>query len=191
LLLGDPGVAAVLSLGGSVIGVEEFSIRAGAGNDLIRTGAGRDNLQGGDGDDTLEGGDGEDVLNGGFGDDLIIGGTSGDWLSGGDGSDRFFYQNSNDGGDTITDFQLDHDYLVVSAAGFEGGLVAGMDIMASGRYVENTTGFATSASGIGQFIFQTSTERLYWDSDGEGGLSEVYLSTISFTGAGSRIQVAL
>jgi len=83
-----------------------------------------------------------------------------DWLTGGDGSDIFSYQNANEGGDVITDFNGNYDHIQVSAAGFGGGLVAGMDLLASGHYVENSTGLATSAAGIGQFIYVASSKQL-------------------------------
>ena len=219
--LSDPTTPATLSIGGSVVNVEIFSISSGGGNDSIRTGAANDNLNGGDGNDSLYGGtgydnlyggagndlldlgdgdgygnggyadggagndqllggDGSDNLQGGDGNDLINGGMNSDWLTGGDGSDIFRYQNPNEGGDVITDFNGNFDRIQVSAAGFGGGLVAGMDLLSSGRYVENSTGLANSTAGIGQFIYLADTNQLYWDGDGEGGLSASLLSTLSY-----------
>jgi hypothetical protein len=103
-----------------------------------------------------------------------------DWLTGGDGSDIFSYLNPNEGADVITDFNGDFDSIQVSAAGFGGGLVAGMDLLASGRYVENSTGLANSTAGIGQFIYLADNNQLYWDGDGEGGLSASLLSTLTY-----------
>ena len=54
-----------------------------------------------------------------------------------------------------------------------------MNLLASGRYVENSTGLATSIAGTGQFIYLTSSNQLYWDGDGEGGLSASLLITFS------------
>ena len=156
-----------------------------AGNDLLDLGDGDGNgnggyADGGAGNDQLFGGAGYDNLQGGDGNDLINGGMNSDWLTGGDGSDIFRYQNPNEGGDVITDFNGDFDRIQVSAAGFGGGLVTGMDLLASGRYVENSTGLATSAAGIGQFISLAGSNQLYWDVDGEGGLSASLLSTLSY-----------
>ena len=134
---------------------------------------------GGAGDDQLLGGYGSDNLQGGDGNDMINGGMNSDWLTGGDGSDIFSYQNPNEGGDLITDFHGDFDTIQLSAAGFGGDLVAGMDLLASGRYVDSSTALATSGAGIGQFIYLTASNQLYWDDDGEGGLSAGLLMTFS------------
>ena len=179
LELSDPTTPASLASGGSVVNIEQFSINSGRGNDSIRTGAGNDNIDGGDGNDSLYGGSGYDNLHGDAGDDLINGGLNPDNLIGGDGSDIFSYGNANEGGDVITDFNGNYDRIQVSAAGFRGGLVAGIDLLASRRYVENSTGLATSAAGIGQFIYLASSNKLYWDGDGAGGLSATLLTTFS------------
>jgi Ca2+-binding RTX toxin-like protein len=169
----------------SLYGSAGYDILYGqAGNDLLDLGDGDDNgnggyADGGAGDDQLLGGDGSDNLLGGDGNDLITGGMNSDWLTGGDGSDIFRYQNPNEGGDVITDFNGDFDRIQVSAAGFGGGLVAGMDLIGSGRYVESSTALATSAAGTGQFIYLTDSNQLYWDDDGEGGLSAGLLITFS------------
>ena len=158
-----------------------------AGNYLIELGNGEGYdygnggyADGGAGDDQLLGGDASDNLQGGDGNDLLTGGMNSDWLTGGDGNDIFYYQNPNEGGDHITDLNGGFDRIQVSAAGFGGGLVAGMDLLASGRYVENSTGLATSAAGIGQFIYFADYNQLYWDGDGAGGLSASPLSTFAF-----------
>ena len=161
------------------------NLYGGAGNDLLDLGDGDVNYyggyaDGGAGNDQLLGGDGSDNLQGGDGNDLINGGMNSDWLTGGDGSDIFNYQNPNEGADVITDFNGHFDRIQVSAGGFGGGLVAGMDLLASGRYVENSTGLATSAAGTGQFIYLSGSNQLYWDGDGEGGLSAGLLTTFSY-----------
>ncbi|MEY4808516.1 MAG: hypothetical protein RLZZ206_2905, partial [Cyanobacteriota bacterium] len=155
-----------------------------AGNDLLDLGDGDSYgnagyADGGAGNDSLLGGDGSDNLQGGDGNDLINGGMNSDWLTGGDGSDIFRYQNPNEGGDVITDFNGDFDRIQVSAAGFGGGLVTGMDLLASGRYIENETGLATSTAGIGQFIYLADSNKLYWDGDGEGGRAASLLTSFS------------
>ncbi|MFC7540468.1 calcium-binding protein [Siccirubricoccus deserti] len=84
-----------------------------AGNSLgnfIFGGAGDDSLAGGGGNDTLLGSDGSDSLNGGVGDDV---------LTGGDGADYFYFQ-SGDGNDYITDFTIGVDKLVLSEASYAG-----------------------------------------------------------------------
>jgi Ca2+-binding RTX toxin-like protein len=160
------------------------SLSGGEGRDFLsgapqmnpETDTGTDSLSGFGGDDDLYGYGGNDWISGGYGDDLINGGLSFDFLIGGEGSDIFSYQNANEGADWIIDFNGFYDRVQVSAAGFGGGLVAGMNLLASGRYVENSTGLATSAAGIGQFIYVAGSKQLYWDGDGAGGLSASPLS---------------
>jgi Ca2+-binding RTX toxin-like protein len=132
-----------------------------------------------------------DTIRTGDGDDLLIGGIGSDTLTGGGGSDRFHFHNSAEGVDSIIDFNGASDWISVSASGFGGGLSAGIDLVATGRYVENTTGTATSAAGVGQFIYQSNTSNLWWDADGSGGQSAVLLANLRSPQAwsGSRIQV--
>lgn len=55
------------------------------------------------------------------------------------------------------------DAVVVSAAGFDAGLVAGMELLAAGRYKENGLGVATQTAG-GVFVFDTARSLLLWDT---------------------------
>ncbi|MFN9693544.1 MAG: hypothetical protein ACK550_07070, partial [Synechococcaceae cyanobacterium] len=101
------------------------------------------------------------------------------------------YNSASEGGDVITDFDGAVDSMIVSAAGFGGQLNVGMNILTSGHYVENITGLATSAAGVGQFIYQTNINQLLWDGDGSAGLSATSLATFQSPQAwsGSCIQV--
>jgi len=73
----------------SIIAVERFDVRGGAGNDdlrgldmddVLRGGSGADAVQGNGGNDLLEGGDGADSLSGGAGNDVVRGGQGDDIL---------------------------------------------------------------------------------------------------------------
>lgn len=90
-----------LTLGGAgkynLSGVERFSVKSGAGNDLLYGGAyadvfesnnGNDRVFAGDGNDTILGGAGNDFLSGQAGNDSLVGGTGNDTLDGGAGNDR-------------------------------------------------------------------------------------------------------
>lgn len=145
------------------------------------------------GNDTLLGGAGADTLTGGAGNDLLIGGPGADRLDGGLGLDTFRFNAPGEGVDTINGYVIADDRIEVSAAGFGGGLLAGIDLLATGRYVENTTGRATSAAGIGQFIFETDAARLWWDADGAGGAAAVQvarLTGLTTLGAGEIVVIA-
>jgi Ca2+-binding RTX toxin-like protein len=64
--------------------------------------------------------------------------------------------------DTITDFLSGTDKLEFSAAGFGGGLTAGMDPAT----VFGSSNDATFASATERFHFDSSTSTLYFDADG-------------------------
>jgi Ca2+-binding RTX toxin-like protein len=109
---------------------------AGAGNDTVHGGmlddilwggAGRDTLYGegrhdtlfgNGGQDRLLGGNGSDQLNGGVGRDTLIGGRGDDDLHGGRDADRFVFNAAvlpED--DTIHDFEIDLDKIVIRSTG--------------------------------------------------------------------------
>lgn len=144
---------------------------SGGGSHLLGLG-GNDTLAGGDGADMLEGGEGADRLTGGLGTDTLIGGGGVDTLTGGAGADIFRFLAPNVGGDRVTDFTLGEDTLEFSALGFGSGLVAGMDLLAAGRFA---LGGATQAHG--QFLYSRGSGVLSWDADG--------------TGIGGRVAVAV
>jgi Ca2+-binding RTX toxin-like protein len=131
-------------------------IEGNGGNNLLLGLGGRDTLSGGGGADTLDGGALADVLNGGAGADVFRFGALADAA-----------------GEVIQGFQVGLDHIAVSAAGFGGGLAAGMDLAATGRFVANTTGLASSAAGVGQFVLETDAALLWWDGDGAGGAAAV------------------
>ena len=79
-------------------------------------------VAGGDGPDTIRGGAGKDVLNGRLGDDLLSGGAGSDRMTGGSGADSFVFKGGF-GSDTITDFSVAADRLVI-----ERDLLAGHDL---------------------------------------------------------------
>jgi len=88
------------------------SLFGGKGNDIMLGGSGNDALFGSRGADILNGGDGNDILLGGKGDDLLTGGLGSDILTGGNGNDKFLLA-TNAGTDTITDFEVGKDLLVL------------------------------------------------------------------------------
>jgi Ca2+-binding RTX toxin-like protein len=122
---------------------------------------------------------GNDTLDGGTGNDTLAGGLGADRLTGGTGADAIRYASAAEGGDTILSYSGLEDSIEVSAAGFGGGLVAGMNLVATGRYAQNATGQATSAAGVGQFVLETDTGLLWWDADGSGAGVGVVIAGIA------------
>lgn len=88
-------------------------IRARRGQDNVRGGNGRDRIRGQLGNDRLLGGNGNDTLIGGQGADVIIGGRGQDLLAGKAGADQFIFRSARDRGDTIRDFEVSRDVVVV------------------------------------------------------------------------------
>jgi Ca2+-binding RTX toxin-like protein len=78
----------------------------GKGDDSLNGGAGSDTLFSGKGDDLMVGGDGNDILNGGKGSDEMAGGAGDDIMTGGSGTDGFVFYSTSIGNDTITDFDV-------------------------------------------------------------------------------------
>ncbi|MEG4235475.1 calcium-binding protein [Microcoleus sp. Pol11C3] len=88
------------------------TLTGGAGNDFLSGNRGEDILIGEKGDDTLYGGQGNDILVGGEGNDFLSGDLGDDTLVGDVGSDRFLLS-TNSGIDTIDDFEVGQDLLVL------------------------------------------------------------------------------
>lgn len=174
-----------------------YSLYGGDGNDYIEGGdrssnrlfgeAGNDTLvgaqspfcvnylDGGAGNDTLIGGlnAAGDTLLGGAGNDQITGLFGDDTLTGGAGADKFIF-NGNDSVDTITDFSVVDDTIVVSAAGFGSGLTSGATIT-SAQFAIGATATKTSD----RFIYNQDTGALFFDPDGTGAAEQVPLAGLS------------
>ncbi|WP_017655649.1 S8 family serine peptidase [Fortiea contorta] len=154
----------------------------GDGNDIITGnsaanvlsgGRGGDIIYGGAGDDTLLGGAGMDILRGDEGNDILVGGAGMDMLTGGLGADYFAFNSPNEGFDSITDFNVVDDTIVVSASGFGGGLVAG--VLAANRFVIGSAATTTSQ----RFIYDRTFGSLYFDPDGTGAIAKIQFATLS------------
>ena len=135
--------------------------------------------------DSITGGSGADSIDGGGGNDSITGGSGADVLAGGAGADMFIYNLAVADGARITDFTSGVDGLLISAAGFGGGLLAGMNLGVGGRFV---TGKVATGS-IGEFIFDPLTDRLVWDPDGSGAAPGVLVVTLNTAILASDIHV--
>ena len=149
------------------------SLSGEAGNDVLFGELGDDWLSGGDGHDSLDAGDGDDRLEGGVGQDRLTGGLGADILSGGLDADFFDIQSPSSGVDEITDLASGIDKILISAAGFGGGLVAGGTV----SLVSGTNPAPSNASG--QFLYDSDDGRLFWDADGTGGGGAVLVATLS------------
>jgi len=131
-------------------------------DDTITGSNGKDILSGSSGNDSLSGGTGNDALYGNLGSDTLIGGGDLDYLSGGAGNDSFVFNSPTLGLDTIADFIVAEDTILVKASGFGGGLTPGA--IASTRFVIGSA--ATTSSQ--RFIYNQTTGALSFDVDGSG-----------------------
>jgi Ca2+-binding RTX toxin-like protein len=69
------------------------------------------------------------------------------------------------------------DKIAISAEGFGGGLVEGLALVAGETFNASRTNVATSAAGVGQFIYEQDAKALWWDADGAGGDDSVLIAT--------------
>ena len=122
---------------------------------------------------SLEGKGNADILEGGSQDDEINGGVGSDLLTGNAGSDRFGYFAPNHGGDTITDFTLGEDSIVISASGFDSDLSLGT--VDESQFV---VGNAAEDSDD-RFVYNANNYRLLYDSDGNGSNRARAIATFS------------
>ena len=111
--------------------------------------AGDDVLTGGGGDDNMLGGAGNDTLSGGAGDDRIVGGSGNDSLTGGGGNDVYVFD-TNDGADTLEDFQL-YDGATQTGDRIDLSGVAGVESFAD-LNIQDNAGDADILLGNGHSI---------------------------------------
>jgi Ca2+-binding RTX toxin-like protein len=153
-----------VTLDGAFAEVEHLSLTGIAALDGIGNGAANE-IIGNAGANRLEGREGDDRLFGGGGADTLVGGTGLDSLSGGADADRFLFLLAGDFRDRVTDFTTGSDAIVLRAAGFGGGLAAGM--LPGAAFASNLTGIAPSAAT--RLTYETDRGVLWWDPDGSGG----------------------
>jgi Ca2+-binding RTX toxin-like protein len=122
-------------------------------------------------------GQGVNKLYGEGGDDYLEGGLGNDTLTGGAGIDSFVLNSPNNGVDLIMDFAAGVDKMLVSAATFGGGLVAGVAVTSRQLLV----GTGSRANNIDQrFIYNRNNGSLFFDADGsQNRFSSVKIATLS------------
>jgi Ca2+-binding RTX toxin-like protein len=167
-----PGINNV-NLAYAVTGTKLYSIdlSTGSATNLGKIGSGSLNLLG---LAATADGSGDDLLTGGSGSDTLVGGRGKDTLTGGAAADSFSFSTPNDGIDAIADFSVQDDTLVVSAAGFGGGLMAGAAIAPDLFVVGSSAGDASD-----RFIYDSTKGSLWFDVDGVGGAASVQIATLA------------
>jgi serralysin len=138
-----------------------------ATNNTLNGMNGSDYLFGDFGNDILNGGSGRDILEGGAGNDTLDGGMGYDTLIGGSGADKFVFRPSG-GGDTIVDFEVGIDKIVLDARG--GSRDPNADVfdspfgrdgkLACGYFREDGSFAGTGLDGSDGVIYLTDTNQL-------------------------------
>ncbi|MDA9612015.1 hypothetical protein N9S63_01875 [OM182 bacterium] len=163
----------VTSYAGTVSGAsitdtkDVFTVNAAPVQDLtynltIIGGAAADVLVGGSGSDTIQGGTGADKITGGVGSDTLTGGT---------GKDDFLYalassQSTNLATDSITDFATASDEVRISLTAPTAGTT--YDFTNKGNAASSADALSLLSSVKGQFYFNTATQTVVLDTDGNG-----------------------
>jgi serralysin len=162
-----------------------------AGNDTLRGGNQNDALYGGDGNDLLYGGtnpiysgddqlygeSGNDLLDAGAGSDYLVGGFGSDTLTGGTGRDQFVFNSSTEGTDTIADFSVADDWIIVSKSGFGNNKKLKTDSFLKSSSFQVG---AAAKDKNDRFIYNNVTGALFFDADGrKGGFAQVQIAQLS------------
>jgi Ca2+-binding RTX toxin-like protein len=125
---------------------------------------------------TVTGTANNDILSGNAGANRLVGLAGQDQLTGGSGFDAFVYYRPTEGGDILTDFSVD-DALMISAAGFGQGLVAGTSLAkgsaSGGQFVLGTA----AVNGLPTFLYAQGL--LKFDPDGRGSQAATTLATLT------------
>jgi serralysin len=168
-------------------GADSDTIRGGADNDVIYGGSSAtdaadiaDELRGESGNDTIYGAGGGDTIIGGIGTDILYGGIGNDILTGGVDGDQFVFNtalNATNNADTITDFLINVDDIVLSQAIFAG-------ISATLDATEFQIGAADST--LDRIIYNQATGQLFYDSNGNGAGGSTLFATVT---AGTALTI--
>ncbi|UXE59018.1 MAG: hypothetical protein KA717_24060 [Woronichinia naegeliana WA131] len=165
------------SIGDTSVETDEtisLQLAAGTGYTVVTSTAQIATIINDDGTRRQKGTNGKDVILGTNLGDILSGGLGNDTLTGSDGGDSFLFNATNEGIDTITDFSVGSDYLLIKGSAFGGGLVSG-DTITSAQFIIGTA--ATNASQ--RFIYNATNGALFFDVDGNGATSAIQFATLN------------
>ncbi len=134
---------------------------------------GNDRLAGDASNNELWGDGGNDILFGRAGDDKLFGNAGNDRLSGEAGVDTFAFKFKTDGVDVITDFEAGEKIEIRT----EDFGVAPVGPIAETLFQSAANHVATTAEI--RFLFDTTNNSLWFDSDGSGATKAVQLATFA------------
>lgn len=163
-------------------------ITGGAGSDTI---SGFEHLTGSQFNDRLIGSAGANKIVGDSGNDVVIGDAGADTLTGGGGDDAFRYRTPTEGSDIILDFfnsTTEADKIRIIKSGFlipariavDAAVAAddfGLHYFVDGAATAGNAPAATEAHG--QFLFNTTSNELFWDSNGTAAGGTTLIATLN------------
>jgi Ca2+-binding RTX toxin-like protein len=161
------GVAVGTSKNETISGNSKPNILGGMG--------GNDTIRGGGESDIIDGGTGNDRVYGDSSDDLISGGLGRDTLTGGAGRDFFAFDTkpAKSNVDTVTDFNVTYDTMMLSKAVFKVASTAN-GLIQSGAFWKGTKAHDSSD----RIIYNDKTGAVYYDPDGSGSKAAVQFAEI-------------
>jgi serralysin len=182
-----------VSYAGSTTGVvaDLTSIRNNTGHAAGDTYVNIENLAGSSLNDALTGNKFANAIQGGAGDDTLCGSKGLDTLFGQLGNDVFRFMTAKDGVDTIGDFAAGQDAIGIAKSGFK--INASVSLGTGDAFdfalhyfvsgpgnaqitAQNPAGVLATEAGHGQFLFNQTTDQLYWDQDGAGRKAAVLIA---------------
>lgn len=145
-------------------------------------------ITGGEGQNTIIGGLQADTISGGSSDDVLQGyGGLGDSLTGGGGNDTFVYEDASYCEDFITDFGDGEDKFQISNifSGASGAYDGSQFVRVTDAYIGNESLLANE--GFIYEVVDSSTGKLWYDSDGSSDGSETLIATITMHTDGDEV----
>ncbi|HWT13086.1 MAG TPA: pre-peptidase C-terminal domain-containing protein [Allosphingosinicella sp.] len=163
--------------GGDDLVQSSVTYRLGDGlNDLTLTGSNAISGTGNSLSNQITGNGAANYLNGVGGNDVLNGGLGNDRLNGGTGLDRFLFDTPLDAAsnvDAILDFSVADDTIYLDRTIFTG--IADNGVLSAAAFRVG----ASAADASDRIVFDTSTQRIYYDVDGLGGAAQVLFATVS------------
>ncbi|MFW2828914.1 calcium-binding protein [Sphingomonas sp. ID0503] len=150
---------------------------------LALTGGGKVNGTGNGLANIIQGNKAANSLSGMSGNDTLDGGAGADTLKGGSGRDAFAFSTApkSKDADRITDFSSKDDQFLLNIGaffgdnGWSGRPYDGNGVLYSGSFVEGKAATAFNAC----IIYDNTTGRILWDSDGAAFTAAVLLATVN------------
>ena len=147
------------------------TLSGSASNNTLLGGLGNDLISALGGNNLLDGEDGNDELHGGTGSDSLIGGLGADTLYSGSGNTDFLYFHPDDFSvsESVLNFSQADDQFKFDSEYF--GMV---------KTYETYTEYSSSTGTDPVFVWDSSSDKLYWDSDGKAGAAPIeQVATVS------------